>query len=44
MTIAPGATPVERPCPACGNRAYAPFADEHLDPERVSEFTYASRK
>ena len=34
----------ERPCPVCGATRYAPFADERIDPGKVTEFTYASRK
>jgi SAM-dependent methyltransferase len=37
----PGA---ERTCPACGGNAYTHFADEHIDEQLVSDFTYASRK
>lgn len=34
----------QRACPACGGRAHVPFADERIDPRKVSDFTYASRK
>ena len=34
----------ERACPACGGRAYVPFADERIDQNKVNDFTYASRK
>lgn len=34
----------ERPCPVCGGRSQAHFADERIDPLRFSDFTYASRK
>ncbi len=43
-------TPIEfdqtrdRPCPGCGARDAVAFADEKLDPSRVNDFTYASRK
>jgi SAM-dependent methyltransferase len=37
-------TKEERPCPACGGRLYAHFADERIDPSKISDFTYASRK
>lgn len=36
--------PVERACPVCGGRSYAHFADERIDPRKISDFTYASRK
>ncbi|MFM8331955.1 MAG: class I SAM-dependent methyltransferase [Candidatus Methylumidiphilus sp.] len=36
--------PEERSCPACGGISYAPFADERIDPSKISDFTYASRK
>lgn len=35
---------IERACPVCHGRSYAPFADERIDPERVGALTYASRK
>lgn len=34
----------ERPCPVCGARASAPFADERINAEQISGLTYASRK
>jgi SAM-dependent methyltransferase len=34
----------ERPCPVCGSTRYSRFADEKIDPCKVTEFTYASRK
>ncbi|MCX7220874.1 MAG: class I SAM-dependent methyltransferase [Burkholderiales bacterium] len=34
----------ERSCPACGSRNYDPFADEHIDTAKITDFTYASRK
>lgn len=34
----------DRACPVCGSRINVKFADEHIDPERISGFTYASRK
>jgi SAM-dependent methyltransferase len=37
-------TSLERACPACGGRSYTPFADERIDPRKISDFTYASRK
>jgi len=33
-----------RACPVCGATEYMNFADEHIDPERIDDFTYASRK
>lgn len=35
---------VERACPVCGGRSYAHFADERIDPRRISNYTYSSRK
>ncbi len=35
---------VERVCPACSSRSHVHFADERIDPCKMSEFTYASRK
>jgi len=37
-------TYTERSCPACGGRTYAHFANECIDPSKISNFTYASRK
>lgn len=34
----------ERVCPVCGASCQAPFADERIDPCKISDFTYASRK
>ena len=34
----------QRACPACGGRSHAPFADERIDPRKVTNFTYSSRK
>lgn len=34
----------ERICPVCGSSSQVPFADERIDPRRVSDFTYSSRK
>lgn len=34
----------ERACPACGADSYLPFADEHIDQHKITDFTYASRK
>jgi SAM-dependent methyltransferase len=34
----------ERACPVCGGRSHAHFADECVDPCKISDFTYASRK
>ena len=36
--------PVERLCPVCGTNAYIHFADERIDPSKISDYTYASRK
>lgn len=38
------AVETERPCPVCGGRSYAPFADEKINPQSMNDFTYASRK
>jgi len=35
---------VERACPACGGRSHVHFADERIDPGKITDFTYASRK
>ena len=37
-------TSAERACPVCGGRSYAQFSDERIDPRKISDFTYASRK
>ena len=37
-------TSLERACPACGGRSHVHFADERIDPRKISDFTYASRK
>ncbi|WP_295456080.1 class I SAM-dependent methyltransferase [uncultured Thiodictyon sp.] len=37
-------TRAERACPVCGGRSYRPFAEERIDPLKISNFTYASRK
>jgi SAM-dependent methyltransferase len=34
----------ERPCPTCGSRTYAKFANKRIADERFNEFTFASRK
>jgi SAM-dependent methyltransferase len=34
----------ERACPVCGATEYIKFADEYIDPKRISGFSYASRK
>lgn len=34
----------DRACPVCGSTTNVKFADEHINPERISGFTYASRK
>lgn len=34
----------ERVCPVCGGNRQIPFADERIDPSKISNFTYASRK
>jgi len=31
-------------CPICGGITQAPFKDERIDPGKINEFTYASRK
>jgi len=33
-----------RTCPVCGSTGYVNFADEDIDPDKVNDFTYASRK
>lgn len=33
-----------RVCPVCGSDSYTTFAEEHLDQQKVNDFTYASRK
>lgn len=33
-----------RACPVCGSTNHMNYADEHIDLERISDFTYASRK
>ena len=35
---------LERTCPVCHSRSYAPFANDRIDPGRVGTLTYASRK
>lgn len=35
---------IERACPACGADTYLPFAEEHIDQHKITDFTYASRK
>jgi len=34
----------ERACPICGGRSHAHFADERIDPRKINDYTYASRK
>lgn len=34
----------ERTCPVCGSRSYLSFAEERIDPGKITEFSYASRK
>lgn len=34
----------DRACPVCNNTAYVKFADEQIDPNKINDFTYASRK
>ncbi len=34
----------DRACPVCGATTHVNFADEHIDQERINDFTYASRK
>ena len=31
-------------CPVCGATAHLSFAEEHIDKEKINDFTYASRK
>ncbi len=33
-----------RACPVCGDTTHVNFADEHIDPAKLNDFTYASRK
>ena len=33
-----------RACPVCGATTHDGFAEEHIDAEKISNFTYASRK
>ena len=33
-----------RACPVCGTTTHVKFADEHIDPDRINDFTYSSRK
>ncbi|MBM3618988.1 MAG: class I SAM-dependent methyltransferase, partial [Alphaproteobacteria bacterium] len=35
---------MERSCPVCNSREYAPFADERIDHAKLDDFAYASRK
>lgn len=35
---------LQRACPACGSRSESHFADERIDPRKINDFTYASRK
>jgi len=44
MTAIPAVEAVERPCPVCGSREHAHFAEERIDESQVTAFTYASRK
>lgn len=34
----------DRACPVCDSRCYVHFADERIDPLKINDFTYASRK
>lgn len=34
----------ERSCPVCASRQHVPFASEHINTDKITEFTYASRK
>jgi SAM-dependent methyltransferase len=34
----------ERVCPVCGGCSYLDFVEERIDPSKISDFTYASRK
>lgn len=34
----------DRACPVCGAKKYVDYADEQIDPKRINNFTYASRK
>jgi len=38
------ATPSDRPCPVCGGKDFSHFADEYIDPGKMGEFSFASRK
>lgn len=40
----PNAFSKDRACPGCGSLRSSHFADERIDQQKVSEFTYASRK
>lgn len=35
---------VERDCPVCGSKLHKRFADERINPGKISDFSYASRK
>lgn len=37
-------TKIERACPACGGSSHKHFAAERIDPSKLSDFSYASRK
>lgn len=34
----------DRACPVCGATTYVNFADERIDPQKINDYTYASRK
>ncbi len=34
----------DRACPVCGATTYVNFADERIDPGKINDYTYASRK
>ena len=34
----------ERACPVCGSRRWLHFAHERIEPQKISEYSYASRK
>ncbi len=33
-----------RACPVCGSKEHRPFADEQIDHDKISDFSYSSRK
>lgn len=44
MTLRRVIPTLERACPVCGEHRYTRFADEHIDPVKLGDFSYASRK